>query len=235
MGKKKKPTQTNPYEALDRDGYTAFYGLIEPTTVKTMRERVEELIEITPQTHANPISVPDLIDDDAVFDQAWSQPEVLGAIRHLLGDDARLGGVAVRALRPGNSGQELHADVAEHFVDGNWQLCHAICALVDFTEDNGATRVVPGSHIDPWKLKGKTDRSYRHPEQRQLLGPAGTIFVLNSHCGHSAGQNRSDHIRLALFSTFSRAKVSGIHGLEATPPPAERLQRRPVELHSFLS
>ena len=40
--------------------------------------------------------------------------------------------------------------------------------------------------------------------QRQLAGPAGTVFVLNIRCAHSAMLNRSDEPRLTLFAHFSR-------------------------------
>ena len=51
---------------------------------------------------------------------------------------------------------------------------------------------------------------------RQLVGPAGTVFVLNIHCAHSAMLNRSDEPRLALFAHFSR-RDSPL--LQANPHP----------------
>jgi hypothetical protein len=52
--------------------------------------------------------------------------------------------------------------------------------------ENGATRVIPGSHRNPRLVKGRgrgdrgfTAPSKPHPLQRQLVGPAGTVFVLN--------------------------------------------------------
>ena len=73
------------------------------------------------------------------------------------------------------------------------------------------TRVVPGSHRNPHLVKGKgkgdmghTDPDKPHPLQRQLVGPAGTAFILNIHYAHSAMLNRSDEPRLVLFAHFSR-------------------------------
>ncbi|MAV36964.1 MAG: hypothetical protein CMJ59_16070 [Planctomycetaceae bacterium] len=82
--------------------------------------------------------------------------------------------------------------------------CHAICALVDFTEENGATRVVPGSHRNPYLLKRRSDPRKPHPAQRRLIGAEGTVFLLNIHCAHSAVHNRSDEPRLAVLTHFSR-------------------------------
>ena len=69
---------------------------------------------------------------------------------------------------------------------------------------NGATRIVPGSHRNPWMMKTRYDPRRPHPAERHLTGPAGTIFILNIHCGHSATHNATKQPRHALFSNFSR-------------------------------
>jgi ectoine hydroxylase-related dioxygenase (phytanoyl-CoA dioxygenase family) len=138
-------------------------------------------------------------------------------MRRVLGDDPRLLGLSSRGLRPGHGQQALHVDWRNQETHGVWYGCHAICALVDFTAENGATRVLPGSHRNPWMLKNVRDPRMPHPAQRQLVGPAGTVFVLNIHCVHSAMQNTSDAPRHALFAHFSR-RDSPL--LLADPPPS---------------
>ena len=188
---------------LDEDGYLALGGIVDPGRVRAMRSRLEDLLAGTPQDHAGTLIVSGLLEEE-VFDASWRHPRVFEAVRHLLGDDCRLTGLDSRGLRPGHGQQALHVDWGGQGQPGVWYLCHAICALVDFTADNGATRVVPGSHRNPWMLKGVRDPRQPHPEQRQLLGPAGTIFLLNVHCAHSAVHNASDEPRMALFAHFSR-------------------------------
>ena len=97
----------------------------------------------------------------------------------------------------------MSTGVARAFARGVRYACHAICPLVDFTHDNGATRVVPGSHRKPWMLKGRFDPLKPHPAERQLVGAAGTVFVLNIHFAHSAVLNASREPRLAVFANFS--------------------------------
>jgi hypothetical protein len=139
---------------LDADGYLALERLVAPGAVAAMRARLEARLAVTPQEHAGTLVVSGLLDDE-VFDAAWLHPRVLAAAGHVLGDGYRLMGVASRGLRPGHGQQALHVDWAEKSVPSAWYGCHAICALVDFTRKNGATRVVPGSHRDPWILKGR--------------------------------------------------------------------------------
>jgi ectoine hydroxylase-related dioxygenase (phytanoyl-CoA dioxygenase family) len=194
---------TSERQRLDDEGYVGLEGIVERRCVEAMRARLEELLAVTPQDHAGTLIVGGLHDEE-VFDAAWLHPRVLAAVRHVLGDACRFMGLASRGLRPGHGQQALHVDWGGQGVPGVWYACHAICALVDFTHENGATRVVPGSHRNPWMIKGRSDPRKPHPAQRQLIGAAGTVFILNIHCAHSAVHNASDKPRLALLAHFSR-------------------------------
>ena len=216
-------------QRLDDQGYLALEGLVEPRRVEAMRTRLEELLAVTPQDHAGTLIVGGLLDEE-VFDAAWLHPRVLASVGHVLGDAYRLTGLASRGLRPGHGQQALHVDWGGQGVPGVWYGCHAICALVDFTENNGATRVVPGSHRNPWMMKGQRDPRKRHPAERPLIGPAGTVFILNIHCAHSAVRNDSDQPRLALFANFAR-RDSPLLLLNPLPDPSlESLARHGTEI-----
>jgi ectoine hydroxylase-related dioxygenase (phytanoyl-CoA dioxygenase family) len=218
------PLSPRERQRLDDDGYLAFKGLIDPPRVRAMRSRLEELLAVTEQSHAGTLIVGGLLDEPA-FDAAWHHPRVLAAIRQVLGDDHRLLGLASRGLRPGHGQQALHVDWGGQGTPGVWYACHAICALVDFTEENGATRVLPDSHRNPWMLKNVRDPRKSHPAQRQLVGPAGTVFVLNIHCVHSAVQNTSDGPRHALFAHFSRRDSPLLQADPHASPGPETLAR----------
>src|SRR5262245_39820799 len=79
-------------QKLQEDGYLAFERLVEPRRVQAMRERLEALLEVTPQDHAGTLIVGGLL-DDPVFDAAWSHPRVLAAVGVVLGNSFRLTGV----------------------------------------------------------------------------------------------------------------------------------------------
>ncbi len=220
-------------EQLDDAGYLALEGVVDPDRVEAMRARLEELLKVTEQDHAGTLIVGGLL-EDSVFDAAWRHPRVLAAVRHLLGDAYRLTGLASRGLRPGHGQQALHVDWGGQGVPGVWYACHAICALVDFTTENGATRVVPGSHRNPWMLKGLSDPRRPHPAQRQLVGAAGTVFILNTHCAHSAVRNASDEPRLALFAHFMRRDSPLLLANSPPEPSLETLARHGDESRAIL-
>jgi ectoine hydroxylase-related dioxygenase (phytanoyl-CoA dioxygenase family) len=219
---------------LDDDGYLAFESIVERARVEAMRVRLGELLAVTPQDHAGTLIVAGLL-DEAVFDAAWLHSRVLAAVELVLGASYRLTGVSSRGLRPGHGQQALHVDWAGQGAPGVWYGCHVICALVDFTSQNGATRVVPGSHRNPWMLKGRFDPRKPHPAERRLIGPAGTIFVLNIHCAHSAVHNGSANPRLATLAHFSRRDSPLLLVNPAPGPSAQTLARHPAAIKAILS
>jgi hypothetical protein len=221
-------------QRLDDEGFLTFEGLVERRRVDQMRARLEELLAVTPQEHAGTLIVSGLLDEE-LFDAAWRHARVLAAVEVVLGGSYRLIGLGARGLRPGHGQQALHVDWADQVTHGVWYGCHAICALVDFTKDNGATRVVPGSHRNPWMINRRLDPRKPHPAEQQLLGAAGTIFVLNIHCFHSAVHNRSDRPRLATFAHFSRRDSPLLLANPISDPDSATLARHDAAIQAILA
>lgn len=97
-------------------------------------------------------------------------------------------------LLPGQGEQVLHRD---RFVWGSFlhvpepQL-NTIWALSDFTSENGATRIVPGS--SNWDQ----DRTPEHPEIVQAVMPAGSVLIFTGNVLHGGGKNASSAPRIGL-------------------------------------
>lgn len=233
MGSKHSTSETD-WSSLDRDGFVALRGLIGSQQVAGMKSRLEELLEITPQDHAGTLIVGGLV-ADPVFDATWNHPRILSAVKSVLGPDFFLSSVSSRGLRSGHGQQSLHTDWGGQGQPGTWYLCHAICALVDFTPENGATRVIPKSHKNPWLMKTIKDPRRPHPDEVQLIGEAGTIFILNVHCLHSAMHNASAESRLAIFSSFSRRDSPLLKMTPYLSPGPEVLKRFGAEEQALLT
>jgi ectoine hydroxylase-related dioxygenase (phytanoyl-CoA dioxygenase family) len=225
---------------LDADGYLSLGVIVEPGRVRAMRARLEELHAATEQAGARFQVGKNLIEEE-LFDPAWRHPRILAAVAQVLGDGYRLLAVGSLSTRPAHGQQALHVDWGGKIPPGVWYACHVICPLVDFTAENGATRVIPGSHRNPGLVKGKgkgamgfADSDKPHPLQRQLTGPAGTVFVLNIHCVHSGMLNRSSEPRLALFSHFSRRDSPLLLATPHPDPGPETLARHDAEVRAML-
>jgi len=103
-------------------------------------------------------------------------------------------------INPGNPAQPLHRD---RLAWGTYipreiePQFNTIWALTDFTEENGATRAVPGSHKWDWDQRADAE------EIIQAEMTAGSVFIYSGSILHSGGENRSDNARLGLNLTYT--------------------------------
>lgn len=118
-------------------------------------------------------------------------------LRHCLG--YRIGSTTAIEIHPGEAAQVLHRDddIYPMRVPGvEWQA-DVMWALDDFTEENGATRVILGSHA--W-------REY-HPLHDQdavqaVMSKGSALFYLGS-VWHGGGANLSSRPRMGLINTYA--------------------------------
>lgn len=122
-------------------------------------------------------------------------------IEQIIGDDIELLELAYRCPEPGFGSQKLHADDVPKLDTGPDRCATVIVALTEFTETNGATRLVPGSHRRP-DLQRRSGAADSVNGEVVMTGPAGTAFVFSGHVLHSGTDNRSDRPRPALQMTF---------------------------------
>jgi len=112
----------------------------------------------------------------------------------------RIGSITAIEVCPGQKVQNLHRDncIYPLSLPGMETLISCMWALTDFTEENGATRVVPGSHRH---ISMGEDIDLSNCEQA-VMPKGSALFYLGSTM-HGAGENRSDEARMGLINTYS--------------------------------
>ncbi|MDU8943637.1 phytanoyl-CoA dioxygenase family protein [Ovoidimarina sediminis] len=131
-----------------------------------------------------------------------AHPLVLGVADKVLlphCESYRIGSSTAIEIMPGEGDQVLHRD--DDFypvrVPGiEWQIS-AMVALTEFTAENGATRVVPGSQ-DMREIEGITEG-----EVAQAVMPRGSILFYLGRAVHAGGQNNTAVPRAGLITTYS--------------------------------
>jgi ectoine hydroxylase-related dioxygenase (phytanoyl-CoA dioxygenase family) len=199
-------------DRLDRDGYLPLAAILSAAQIARMAQRTDELIalggdEAGKEVHqeAGTTRLSDLVNKDPIFEVCFTHPRVLAAIHHVLRGDLRLSSLNYRAALPGSGLQGLHVDWSGAVAPGDYYVCNSIWLLDDFTEVNGATRVVPGSHRSGQAPKdAMLDPAQPHPDEVLLTAPAGTVVIFNSHTWHGGTLNRTDRPRRGLHSYFAR-------------------------------
>jgi ectoine hydroxylase-related dioxygenase (phytanoyl-CoA dioxygenase family) len=191
---------------LKAQGYTILYDLVSPQRVERLREALDRVYREEahlPRQTAEPgcLRGYNLVRRDAIFREALQQPGVVALAEALLGKECILHSFESRSALPGGGFQSLHRDMP--FVDAAPLSMNVVWMLDDFTKENGATRVVPGSHRRP---EGpERDRVY--PDEVLGIAPAGTILAFNSLTWHGGGPNRTDRIRRAFHVHYCRSWV----------------------------
>ena len=209
-----RPDTLSPAEknALDRDGFLPLPGILDARQVSALNARLAVLLEVEGDSagaevhrEAGTDRLSDLVNKGDVFAVCFTHPRVLAAVAHVLEGDLKLSSLNARAALPGQGLQGLHADWGAAVQPGDYRVCNSIWLLDDFTDENGATRVVPGTHLSAkMPHADMADVSAPHPDEKKVVAHAGTVVVFNSHTWHGGTLNATNKPRRAMHSYFCR-------------------------------
>lgn len=141
-----------------------------------------------------------------VFEDLTEEPRVLAILDRFLQPGYLLTASQSIQILPGEAAQDLHTD------DGFYRqprprppISMTVIAAVDaFTAENGATEVIPGSHL--WGDLGDSVRAKGAETMESLLVPiempAGACLVMAGTCVHRGGANRTERPRLAFTNQY---------------------------------
>lgn len=128
------------------------------------------------------------------FEALLAHPVVRGLVTAQLGEVYQFGMLFLTAVDPGQGTQTPHYDAGVYPLGRQIEAeTNVIWALTDFTTDNGATLIAPGSHRWP---------AGRRPDADDLVPavmPAGSALVYSGRLWHGAGYNRSGSARVGLI------------------------------------
>jgi ectoine hydroxylase-related dioxygenase (phytanoyl-CoA dioxygenase family) len=156
------------------------------------------------------IRLADLINKDPMFEYCFTHPRLLAAARRVLGPGFRVDSLNARFSLPGDGHQQLHADWGsadpaewDQVMQGRYFGMNSLWLIDPFTPDNGATRIVPGTHRSGKVPKDEmADPLAPHPREVVLQAPAGTVIAFNSHCWHGGTLNRTGDLRRAMHMAY---------------------------------
>ena len=121
----------------------------------------------------------------------------------------RVGSLTAIEIWPGESEQRLHRDDGIYpmrIAGVEWQVS-ALWSLTDFTEENGATRIVLGSHGsgDRVRLSFAIQENLVKANENlvQAPMPKGSLLLYMGSAYHGGGANRTEQPRMALINTYA--------------------------------
>jgi hypothetical protein len=200
-------------QQLDEQGYVLLEHLMGDRLLGELRSRIGELYneegdragsEFRTEEHAHRLA--NLVDKGEAFRRAIVLPELLELVRYVLGPEIKLSSLNARSADPGTEvGQPLHVDMAALPDANGYWVCNTVWMLDDFTPENGATRMVPGTHRSGRRPQDVLDDPMAsHPDEVLLIGKAGSVAVMNAHMWHGGTANRTSSPRLAMHAFYCR-------------------------------
>jgi ectoine hydroxylase-related dioxygenase (phytanoyl-CoA dioxygenase family) len=211
--KRAKEMTEKEKQQLDEQGYVLLENVMGEDLLRELRARIWRLFdeegdragsEFRKEEHAHRLA--NLVDKGEAFRRAIALPAVLERVRHVLGPEIKLSSLNARSADPhSDEGQPLHVDMAAIPDEKGYWVCNTVWMLDDFTPENGATRMIPGSHT--WKSRPQDvleDPMAPHPQEVLLTGRAGGIAVMNAHMWHGGTANRTSAPRLAMHAFYCR-------------------------------
>lgn len=194
-------------QQIEQQGYTILPRIIEPDLIEALIDaitRLERELNIAPATNFfegfKTTRVYNLLAFGAPFTRVAEHPAVLPLVERVLDVGCLVSSLSSIAIGPDEAPQPWHADdqlipLPRPHVP---LVCNTMWAITDFTADNGATRIVPGTH-----LAAETPPPFGDlPGQMAAEMPAGSVMVYNGSMWHGGGANKTDRRRVGVAMNY---------------------------------
>lgn len=194
---------------MERDGFTVIEDVLSADDVAALHDdiaRLEHALAIQPAANVfeglRTTRIYNLLAHGALYQQIPVHARILPIIEGVIGRGCLVSSLSSIAIGPGESAQPLHADdqVIPLPKPHPSIICNTMWALTDFTADNGATRLIAGSHRadrSPQPFGEPTEAEARPAEMR-----AGSVLVFDGSIWHGGGANRTQARRLGVAMNY---------------------------------
>jgi ectoine hydroxylase-related dioxygenase (phytanoyl-CoA dioxygenase family) len=203
---------------LDEVGYCVVGGVLDDVEVAAVREALDRAAAEDDDAGRASRYGPNganqrvwaLLNRGEPFVRLASHPLALEIVRSCLGPDVLVSNLSANITAPGGDREigRLHTD--QGYLPEPWPQLLAMNVswfVDDFTAENGATLVVPGSHRSG-RFPATTELAPAAPAQ--LTGPAGSMAVWDGRLHHATGLNRtSDQKRRGVLATYCPPFIRG--------------------------
>lgn len=189
-------------EDLDRDGYSIIKGYLDSDDVAAKKADLQRVLDSVP-TGRNDFEgystrrVYALFAKTRLFDEQAIDPLVLDVVGRRLGAGFQLSAPVGISIGPGEIAQPVHRDESVYPLERHHRdlVVNTMWALDDFTEENGATVVFPGSHRSTGVQPAESGA-------RRAVMPAGSLMIYLGGLAHGGGANRTGRSRLGVIIEY---------------------------------
>ncbi|MFV1943998.1 phytanoyl-CoA dioxygenase family protein [Pseudomonas luteola] len=195
-------------EALALHGYVIVDELISPDVIDAISHEMGTYVDSTTFASDEFFGMKtkrsgSLVARSPTAREVIMNPMILATARKFLAHSSsiRLHLTQVISVYPGSPAQMLHQDEAAWdlfpFPKDYHVQCNLLCAMSDYTEENGATRIVPNS-----QYAGAVQK-YAISDSVAAVMKKGSVLFYTGKVYHGAGENKTSGVRQALNLTYA--------------------------------
>jgi ectoine hydroxylase-related dioxygenase (phytanoyl-CoA dioxygenase family) len=191
---------------VDEQGYTIVEDAIEPGLVDELNDALvglEHFFDVQPSPNSfeghKTLRVYNLLAFDRVWQRVPVHESVLPIVDRVLDPGCLISSLSSIDILPGEIAQPIHAD--DQLIPlpkpHPPTVCNSMWALTDFTEANGATRIIPGSHL--------RDHSPDYGAPYDSIAaemPKGSVLIWHGSLWHGGGGNHTDAARIGIAMNY---------------------------------
>ncbi|CDP89629.1 MULTISPECIES: phytanoyl-CoA dioxygenase family protein [Mycolicibacterium] len=196
--------------ALRKDGFVIVDNLVPPELMDQIAGELTDYIDDTPNGRDNFVGRRTRRTGALIARSPASRKLVMHPLARAVAAEMLKKATAyqlhltqVISVYPGETAQPLHRDELAWdffpFPEDYDVQCNTIWAMTDFTVENGATRVVPGSH----KVFDKQGSDYTEADEARAVMSKGSVFFYTGKVYHSAAANVSEMVRQGINITYA--------------------------------
>ncbi|KFZ09655.1 hypothetical protein V501_05519 [Pseudogymnoascus sp. VKM F-4519 (FW-2642)] len=221
---------------VETHGYVILPSILPLEEVQAAKAEIMRLSGSTPLAGRNPFEGLDttriysLLNKTRVFDKLVVLPRVLALNDYFLDPGYQLTAFHTIQINPGEQPQDLHHDDGFcHFPRPRGPLGTAIMVAFDeFTAENGATRVIPGSHL--WGSERP-----RKEQAIPMVCPAGSVIYFIGTTWHGGGPNTSTSSRMSATVQYCQPYIRSLENqfLAVDPRRLPEIDTRIVEMMGY--
>jgi ectoine hydroxylase-related dioxygenase (phytanoyl-CoA dioxygenase family) len=201
-----RATVAEHVERVARDGYTIVEDAIDAELVAALTDdlaRIEAELAIKPSPNsfegANTLRVYNLLAHGELWQRVPVHDAVLPVVEGVLDAGCLISSLSSVNIGPGETAQPIHADDMLIPIPKPHPptVCNSMWALTDFTDANGATRIIPESHL--------RDHSPDYGQPYDSIAaemPRGGVLIWHGSLWHGGGANQTDERRVGIAMNY---------------------------------
>ena len=209
---------------IERDGFTIVENAIEPDLVDELSAdlaHLERELEVVPATNdfegSKTLRVYNLLVHGEVWQRVPVHQSVLPIVDGVLDPGCLISSLSSINIGPGETAQPIHADDMLMPIPKPHPptVCNSMWALTDFTEANGATCIIPGSHV------ADSSPNYgQHYDSIPAEMPRGSVLIWHGSLWHGGGANHTAERRLGVAMNYCAGYIRQQENQQLGLPPS---------------